>query len=81
MMGSGGLVVMDETTAWSTAKFFLNLPSRTCGMPFCREGTKRLLEILTRICEGAGVPEDIDTLQRLAKVIKSSALCGLGQTV
>jgi NADH-quinone oxidoreductase subunit F len=83
MMGSGGLVVMDESTCMvDVAKFFLNFTqSESCGKCTpCREGTKRLLEILTRICEGAGVPEDIDTLQRLAKVIKSSALCGLGQT-
>jgi NADH-quinone oxidoreductase subunit F len=83
MMGSGGLVVMDETTCMvDVARFFLNFTqSESCGKCTpCREGTKRLLEILTRICEGTGVIEDIDTLQRLAKVIKSSALCGLGQT-
>ncbi len=83
MMGSGGLVVMDETTCMvDVAKFFLNFTQlESCGKCTpCREGTKRLLEILTRICEGAGVPEDITTLERLAKVIKSSALCGLGQT-
>ncbi|MEI8354576.1 MAG: NADH-quinone oxidoreductase subunit NuoF [Deltaproteobacteria bacterium] len=83
MMGSGGLVVMDETTCMvDVARFFLNFTQlESCGKCTpCREGTKRLLEILTRICEGAGVPEDIDTLQRLAKVIKSSALCALGQT-
>jgi len=83
MMGSGGLVVMDETTCMvDVAKFFLNFTQlESCGKCTpCREGTKRLLEILTRICEGAGVPEDIDTLERLAKVIKGAALCALGQT-
>jgi NADH-quinone oxidoreductase subunit F len=83
MMGSGGLVFMDETTCMvDVAKFFLNFTQlESCGKCTpCREGTKRLLEILTRICEGAGVPEDIATLERLAKVIKSSALCALGQT-
>jgi NADH-quinone oxidoreductase subunit F len=83
MMGSGGLVFMDETTCMvDVAKFFLNFTQlESCGKCTpCREGTKRLLEILTRICEGAGVPEDIDTLERLAKVIKISALCALGQT-
>jgi NADH-quinone oxidoreductase subunit F len=83
MMGSGGLVFMDETTCMvDVAKFFLNFTQlESCGKCTpCREGTKRLLEILERICEGAGVPEDIPTLERLAKVIKSSALCALGQT-
>ncbi len=83
MMGSGGLVFMDETTCMvDVARFFLNFTQlESCGKCTpCREGTKRLLEILTRICEGAGVSEDIETLERLARVIKSSALCALGQT-
>jgi NADH-quinone oxidoreductase subunit F len=83
MMGSGGLVVMDESTCMvDVAKFFLGFTQlESCGKCTpCREGTKRLLEILERICDGEGVPEDIDTLERLAKVIKSSALCALGQT-
>ncbi|MRR57784.1 MAG: NADH-quinone oxidoreductase subunit NuoF [Deltaproteobacteria bacterium] len=83
MMGSGGLVFMDETTCMvDVAKFFLNFTQlESCGKCTpCREGTKRLLEILERICIGEGVPEDIDTLERLSKVIKSSALCALGQT-
>ena len=83
MMGSGGLVVMDEDT-WmvDVAKFFLNFTqSESCGKCTpCREGTKRMLEILTRITEGKGKMEDIDLLERLGKVIKSTALCGLGQT-
>ena len=83
MMGSGGLVVMDETTCMvDMARFFLNFTQlESCGKCTpCREGTKRMLEILERICEGLGGPNDIETLERLAKVIKSSALCALGQT-
>jgi NADH-quinone oxidoreductase subunit F len=83
MMGSGGLVVMDETTCMvDVAKFFLGFTQlESCGKCTpCREGTKRLLEILIRICDGDGVPEDIEILERLAKNIKSSALCALGQT-
>ncbi len=83
MMGSGGLVFMDEDTCMvDVAKFFLNFTQlESCGKCTpCREGTKRLLETLIRITEGAGVPEDIPNLERLAKVIKSSALCALGQT-
>lgn len=83
MMGSGGLVVMDETTCMvDLARFFLNFTqSESCGKCTpCREGTKRMLEILTRICDGKGVPEDIDTLERLGRVIKATALCGLGNT-
>lgn len=83
MMGSGGLVVMDETTCMvDLARFFLNFTqSESCGKCTpCREGTKRMLEILTRICDGEGVPEDIETLERLGRVIKSTALCGLGNT-
>lgn len=83
IMGSGGVVVMDETTCMvDVAKFFLKFTQvESCGKCTpCREGTKRMLEILTRITEGEGRPEDIDTLERLANVIKSTALCGLGQT-
>jgi NADH:ubiquinone oxidoreductase subunit F (NADH-binding)/NAD-dependent dihydropyrimidine dehydrogenase PreA subunit/(2Fe-2S) ferredoxin len=83
MMGSGGLVVMDETTCMvDLARFFLNFTqSESCGKCTpCREGTKRMLEILTRICDGEGVPEDIETLERLGRVIKATALCGLGNT-
>jgi NADH-quinone oxidoreductase subunit F len=74
---------MDETTCMvDLARFFLNFTqSESCGKCTpCREGTKRMLEILTRICAGQGVPEDIDTLERLGRVIKSTALCGLGNT-
>ena len=83
MMGSGGLVVMDETTCMvDVAKFFLNFTqSESCGKCTpCREGTKRMLEILTRITEGDGREGDIELLESLAKSIKATALCGLGQT-
>lgn len=83
MMGSGGLVVMDETTCMvDVAKFFLNFTqSESCGKCTpCREGTKRMLEILTRITEGEGKEGDIELLEGLAKNIKNTALCGLGQT-
>lgn len=83
MMGSGGLVVMDESTCMvDVAKFFLNFTqNESCGKCTpCREGTKRMLEILQRICDGKGVIEDLDTLERLADVIKNASLCGLGQT-
>lgn len=82
-MGSGGLVFMDEDSCMlDIAKYFLNFTQmESCGKCTpCREGTKRMLETLERICEGNGVPEDIDNLERLAKVIKTSALCALGQT-
>jgi NADH:ubiquinone oxidoreductase, NADH-binding (51 kD) subunit len=83
MMGSGGLVVMDETTCMvDLAKFFLTFTqAESCGKCTpCREGTKRMLEILTRITEGKGKESDIPLLESLAKNIKASALCGLGQT-
>ncbi|MGQ9558673.1 MAG: NADH-quinone oxidoreductase subunit NuoF [Desulfurispora sp.] len=83
MMGSGGLVVMDETTCMvDVARFFLTFTqSESCGKCTpCREGTTRMLEILTRICNGEGKMEDIETLERLARVVKNTALCGLGQT-
>jgi len=83
MMGSGGLVVMDETTCMvDLAKFFLTFTQReSCGKCTpCREGTKRMLEILERIADGNGRENDIETLESLAKSIKATALCGLGQT-
>jgi NADH:ubiquinone oxidoreductase subunit F (NADH-binding)/(2Fe-2S) ferredoxin len=83
MMGSGGLVVMDEDTCMvDVAKFFLNFTqSESCGKCTpCREGTKRMLEILTRITEGQGREGDIELLEELARNIKETALCGLGQT-
>ncbi|MCK9613575.1 MAG: NADH-quinone oxidoreductase subunit NuoF [Bacteroidales bacterium] len=83
IMGSGGMVVMDETTCMvDIAKFFLNFTqNESCGKcTFCRIGTKRMLEILTRITEGKGKEGDIETLEELAYQIKDNSLCGLGQT-
>ena len=83
MMGSGGLVVMDEGTCMvDVAKFFLNFTqSESCGKCTpCREGTKRMLEMLIDITEGRGKEGDIEKLERLAKSIKAGALCALGQT-
>jgi len=83
MMGSGGMVVMDEDTCMvDLARYFLSFTQReSCGKCTpCREGTKRMLEILERITSGKGEPEDIPQLEKLAKTIKDSALCGLGQT-
>ncbi|OIQ55256.1 NADP-reducing hydrogenase subunit HndC [Moorella thermoacetica] len=83
IMGSGGMVVMDENTCMvDVARFFLDFTqTESCGKCTpCREGTKRMLEILTRICEGKGKMEDLDTLETLARVVKNTALCGLGQT-
>jgi NADH-quinone oxidoreductase subunit F/NADP-reducing hydrogenase subunit HndC len=83
IMGSGGLVVMDEDSCIvDVARYFLSFTRKeSCGKCTpCREGTLRLLEILERITGGMGVPEDLDRLENLAKIIKSTALCGLGQT-
>lgn len=83
MMGSGGLIVMDEDSCMvDIAKFFLEFTvDESCGKcPPCRIGTKRMLEILDKITKGKGTLEDIDKLEELAKTIKTSALCGLGQT-
>jgi len=83
MMGSGGLIVMDEHTCMvDLARFFLDFTvDESCGKcPPCRIGTKRMLEILQRITEGKGTLEDLDNLEVLAKNIKASALCGLGQS-
>nr|WP_239551237.1 NADH-quinone oxidoreductase subunit NuoF [Halanaerobacter jeridensis] len=83
MMGSGGLVVMDEDTCMvDVARFFLDFTqSESCGKCTpCREGTKRMLEILEKITSGEGEEGDIAQLERLAENIKSTSLCGLGQT-
>jgi NADH-quinone oxidoreductase subunit F len=83
IMGSGGMVVMDETTCMvDVARFFLSFTqNESCGKcTFCRVGTKRMLEILERICVGKGKPEDIALLSELGEQIKSSSLCGLGQS-
>jgi len=83
IMGSGGMVVMDETTCMvDMARFFLDFTQEeSCGKcTFCRIGTKRMLEILTRITEGEGKEGDIEKLELLSYQIKDSSLCGLGQT-
>ena len=83
MMGSGGLIIMDEDTCMvDIARFFLEFTQdESCGKcPPCRIGTKRMLEILTKITEGKGTPEDLEHLETLAKTIKNASLCGLGQT-
>jgi len=83
MMGSGGLIVMDEDTCMvDIAKFFLEFTvDESCGKCApCRIGTKRLLEILNKITSGNGTLEDIDRLEQLCYSIKNAALCGLGQT-
>jgi len=83
MMGSGGLIVMDEDNCMvDIARFFLEFTvDESCGKcPPCRIGTKRMLEILERITSGKGEDGDIEKLELLAKNIKASALCGLGQT-
>ncbi|NSW45979.1 MAG: NADH-quinone oxidoreductase subunit NuoF [Bacteroidales bacterium] len=83
IMGSGGMVVMDESTCMvDMARFFLDFTQKeSCGKcTFCRIGTKRMLEILTRITEGEGKEGDIELLEQLAYQIKDSSLCGLGQT-
>ena len=83
IMGSGGMIVIDEDSCMvNIAKFFLEFTqNESCGKCTpCREGTKRMLEILTRITEGKGVEADIDKLQRLGNMIKKASLCGLGQS-
>lgn len=83
IMGSGGMVVMDEGTCMvGMAKFFLDFTAKeSCGKCIhCRIGTKRMLEILTRITDGNGQPGDVELLEELCYGIKDGALCGLGQT-
>lgn len=83
IMGSGGLIVMDEGTCMvEVARFFLDfIQKESCGKcTFCRIGTKRMLEILTRIVEGEGKPEDLNELVDLGHKVKTNSLCGLGQT-
>ncbi|HWR61170.1 MAG TPA: NADH-quinone oxidoreductase subunit NuoF [Clostridia bacterium] len=83
IMGSGGMVVMDETTCMvDMARFFLDFTCKeSCGKCiYCRIGTKRMLEILERIVHGEGKMEDIDELEQLCTSIKDGSLCGLGQT-
>ena len=83
IMGSGGMVVLDDTTCMvEIARFFLDFTqSESCGKcTFCRIGTRRMLEILTRITQGEGTPDDLVKLAALGKQIKEASLCGLGQT-
>jgi NADH-quinone oxidoreductase subunit F len=83
IMGSGGMIVMDETTCMvDMAKFFLDFTKKeSCGKcTFCRIGTQRMLEILTRITEGNGQEGDIEKLEELSHSIIDNSLCGLGQT-
>ncbi len=83
IMGSGGMVVMDESTCMvGMAKFFLDFTAKeSCGKcVHCRLGTKRMLEVLTRITEGTGQEGDIELLEELCAGVKDGALCGLGQT-
>ncbi|AEE14670.1 NADH dehydrogenase (quinone) [Thermodesulfobium narugense DSM 14796] len=83
IMGSGGLIVMDETSCMvDVAKFFLKFTvDESCGkcVP-CREGTRQMLNILEKITRGGGTMKDLDLLEKLGNVIKSTSLCGLGQT-
>ncbi|MBN1527072.1 MAG: NADH-quinone oxidoreductase subunit NuoF [Candidatus Omnitrophica bacterium] len=83
IMGSGGMIVIDEDSCMvSIARFFLEFTqNESCGKCTpCREGTKRMLEILTRITEGKGAEGDIEKLERLGNMIKKASLCGLGQS-
>jgi NADH:ubiquinone oxidoreductase subunit F (NADH-binding)/(2Fe-2S) ferredoxin/NAD-dependent dihydropyrimidine dehydrogenase PreA subunit len=83
MMGSGGMVVMDEDVCMvDVSRYFLEFTQKeSCGKcTFCRIGTRHLLDILERITEGKGAPEDLDQLSRLAADVKAGSLCGLGKT-
>ncbi len=83
MMGSGGMIVMDEDNCMvDIARFYLDfIVDESCGKCTpCRVGTKRLLELLDKICEGKGTLETLDELESLANVVKEASLCGLGQT-
>jgi len=83
IMGSGGMIVMDDRTCMvDMARFFLRfIQDESCGKCTpCREGTRRMLEVLDRIVEGKGEPGDIELLEELSAMIKDTALCGLGQT-
>ncbi len=83
IMGSGGLVVTDETTCMvDLARYFMNfVQQESCGQCLpCRWGTQVMLDTLTRICDGQGQPGDIEALERLARTVKLASLCGLGQT-
>ncbi|MGC9054475.1 MAG: NADH-ubiquinone oxidoreductase-F iron-sulfur binding region domain-containing protein, partial [Candidatus Hydrogenedens sp.] len=82
IMGSGGMIVLDEDDCMvDVAKFYMEFcQDESCGKCTpCREGTKRILEILARITEGKGTEEDLEKLERLANLVKKSSLCGLGR--
>ncbi len=83
IMGSGGMIVMDENTCMvDVAKYFMNfLKDESCGKCFtCRKGTQRMYEILDDISAGKGTPEHLDLLEELAVVVRDTTMCGLGQT-
>jgi NADH-quinone oxidoreductase subunit F/NAD(P)H dehydrogenase (quinone)/NADP-reducing hydrogenase subunit HndC len=83
IMGSGGVIVMDEKTCMvDMARFFMDfIQEESCGKCTpCREGTRRLLQLLEKICQGRGEPDDLTALEELSHVIRETALCGLGQT-
>jgi NADH-quinone oxidoreductase subunit F len=83
IMGSGGMIVMDENTCMpDVAKYFLNfLRDESCGKCIsCREGTQRMWEIVSKICEGRGKMQDLDLLEELAQAVTDASMCGLGQT-
>ncbi|MCS6902739.1 MAG: FAD-dependent oxidoreductase [Candidatus Bipolaricaulota bacterium] len=83
MMGSGGMVVMDEDTCMvDVARYFMDfLRDESCGKCLsCREGTERMFEILSRICAGQGRPSDLELLEELAHAVKETSMCGLGQS-
>ncbi len=83
IMGSGGMVVMDDRDCMvDVARYFLRFTQdQSCGQcTFCRVGTRRMLDILNRLCAGQGQPDDLEKLEALAAKVKSGSLCGLGQT-
>jgi NADH-quinone oxidoreductase subunit F len=83
MMGSGGMVVLDESDCMvDIARYFLEFTqNQSCGKcTFCRIGTRRMLDILERLCEGKGKKTDIQELEDLAKMVQKASLCGLGTT-
>jgi len=83
MVGSGGLVILDEGTCMvEVARYFMSFTqSESCGKcVLCREGTKRMLQILEKIVAGNGTLEDLDTLAELAETVQDGSLCGLGKT-
>jgi NADH-quinone oxidoreductase subunit F len=83
IMGSGGLVVLDDADCMvDIARYFLRFTQdQSCGKcTLCRVGTRRMLDILDRMCEGQGNPNDLDNLEQLARTVKAGSLCGLGRT-